>query len=48
MGDLKSVVLHDLKITHIKSNFPVALGESSAGSPARPAQALARARAARP
>ena len=26
MGDLKSVVLHDMKITHVKSNFPVALG----------------------
>jgi len=26
MGDLKSVVLHDMKVTHVKSTFPVALG----------------------
>ena len=31
MGDLKSIVLHDMKITHIKSNFPVALGARITG-----------------
>lgn len=31
MGDLKSIVLHDMKITHVKSNFPVALGTRISG-----------------
>ena len=31
MGDLKSVVLHDMKATHIKSTFPMALGTSITG-----------------
>lgn len=31
MGDLKSIVLHDMKITHVKSNFPVALGARITG-----------------
>lgn len=31
MGDLKSIVLHDMKITHVKSNFPVALGARISG-----------------
>jgi len=26
MGDLKSVVLHDMKINHVKSTFPMSLG----------------------
>ena len=26
MGDLKSVVLHDMRVTHVKSSFPMALG----------------------
>ena len=26
MGDLKSIVLHNLEITHVKSTFPIALG----------------------
>jgi hypothetical protein len=25
-GDLKSVVLHDMEIKHVKSSFPMALG----------------------
>ena len=33
MGDLKSIVLHDMKITHVKSNFPVALGKSCLPQP---------------
>jgi hypothetical protein len=28
MGDLKSVVLHDMEITHCKSSFPMSLGVS--------------------
>ena len=31
MGDLKSVVLHDMKATHIKSTFPMALGTRITG-----------------
>ena len=31
LADLKSVVLHDMKITHVKSNFPVALGARITG-----------------
>ena len=26
MGDLKSVVLHDMRVTHVKSSFPMSLG----------------------
>ena len=26
MGDLKSIVLHDMKVTHVKSSFPMSLG----------------------
>ena len=26
MGDLKSIVLHDMTATHIKSTFPLSLG----------------------
>ena len=31
MGDLKAVVLHDMKVTHVKSTFPVALGARITG-----------------
>lgn len=31
MGDLKSIVLHDMKITHVKSNFPLSLGARISG-----------------
>lgn len=31
MGDLKSVVLHDMKLTHVKSTFPVSLGTRITG-----------------
>jgi hypothetical protein len=27
MGDLKSVVLHDMKVNHVKSTFPMSLGK---------------------
>ena len=27
MGDLKSIVLHDMSIEHVKSSFPLALGD---------------------
>ena len=26
MGDLKSIVLHDMEIKHVKSSFPCSLG----------------------
>ena len=29
MGDLKSIVLHDMSIEHVKSSFPLALGDSA-------------------
>ena len=28
-GDLKSIVLHNLEVSHVKSTFPVSLGASS-------------------
>tara|TARA_Y100000389_G_scaffold204725_2_gene259219 strand:- start:1704 stop:1958 length:255 start_codon:yes stop_codon:yes gene_type:complete len=31
MGDLKSVVLHDMKINHVKSTFPMSLGARVTG-----------------
>lgn len=31
MGDLKSIVLHDLKMTHVKSTFPISLGARITG-----------------
>ena len=31
MGDLKSVVLHNMRITHVKSTFPMALGAKISG-----------------
>jgi len=30
-GDLKSIVLHDMKVTHLKSTFPIALGARVSG-----------------
>lgn len=30
-GDLKSVVLHDMKVTHLKSTFPISLGARVSG-----------------
>lgn len=30
-GDLKSMVLHDLSVTHVSSNFPIALGAKVTG-----------------
>ena len=31
MGDLKSVVLHDMKVNHVKSTFPMSLGARITG-----------------
>ena len=31
MGDLKSMVLHDMSVTHVKSTFPMALGAKISG-----------------
>ena len=31
MGDLKSVVLHDMKVNHVKSTFPMTLGSRITG-----------------
>jgi hypothetical protein len=31
MGDLKSVVLHDMKVQHVKSTFPMSLGARITG-----------------